>query len=379
MSEYQYYEFQAIDRPLTDTQIREVQACSTRAHITPTSFVNHYNWGDFKGDTKTWMEKYFDAFLYLANWGTRELMFRLPSRLLSLETVRPYCGGDSASVREKAGNIILSFYSEDEEGDDWVEGDGFLSSLISMRAELIRGDLRPLYLGWLLAVQAGELDDEAIEPPVPPGLDDLSAAQESMVEFLRIDDDLLSVAAQASAPLSEMGLKHDEILAWIAKLPSMEKDEVLTRLVVDGEQTLVSELHQRFLKTRSGAAPNLSSSRRTVAELIQSAEAHCKKRKRLEAEKRAQEKARRDREAAIARKKYLDKLAGREPKLWAEVETLVSTKQPKSYDAAVQLLVDLRDLDARATGGDFQGRLAELRTTHARKPSFIERLQKAKI
>lgn len=89
MSEYQYYEFQAIDRPLTDTQIREVQACSTRAHITPTSFVNHYNWGDFKGDTKTWMEKYFDAFLYLANWGTRELMFRLPSRLLSLETVRP--------------------------------------------------------------------------------------------------------------------------------------------------------------------------------------------------------------------------------------------------------------------------------------------------
>jgi hypothetical protein len=46
--------------------------------------------------------------------------------------------------------VILTFASEDEEGGDWVEGDGHLSSLISVRAELGRGDLRALYLGWLL-------------------------------------------------------------------------------------------------------------------------------------------------------------------------------------------------------------------------------------
>jgi len=33
---------------------------------------------------------------------------------------------------------------------DWVEGDGQLSSPISVRAGLGRGDLRALYLGWLL-------------------------------------------------------------------------------------------------------------------------------------------------------------------------------------------------------------------------------------
>ncbi len=49
---------------------------STRAHITPTSFVNTYEWGSFKGDPRRLVERYFDAFLYLANWGTRELMLR---------------------------------------------------------------------------------------------------------------------------------------------------------------------------------------------------------------------------------------------------------------------------------------------------------------
>ena len=44
---------------------------------------------------------------------------------------------------------------------DWVEGDGQLSSLISVRAELGRGDLRALYLGWLLCAQSGDLGRKA--------------------------------------------------------------------------------------------------------------------------------------------------------------------------------------------------------------------------
>jgi hypothetical protein len=63
MSEYQYYEFQAIDRPLTDKQQEELRSYSTRATITRTSFVNDDSWGSFKGDEDAWMEKYFDAFL----------------------------------------------------------------------------------------------------------------------------------------------------------------------------------------------------------------------------------------------------------------------------------------------------------------------------
>ena len=111
MSEYQYYEFQAIDRPLTEREMGELRSYSTRARITPTSFINDYSWGRFKGNENAWMEKYFDAFLYLANWGTRILKLRLPSRLLNLKTARSYCSdaGKTMYVSEKNGKVMLTF------------------------------------------------------------------------------------------------------------------------------------------------------------------------------------------------------------------------------------------------------------------------------
>ena len=77
MSEYQYYEFLAIDRPLTADGMAELRALSTRATITPVSFTNEYNWGDFKGDPDKLMERYFDAHVYVANWMTAIFMVRL--------------------------------------------------------------------------------------------------------------------------------------------------------------------------------------------------------------------------------------------------------------------------------------------------------------
>lgn len=78
MSEYQYYEFVAIDRPLNAQAQAEVGALSTGAEITATRFVNEYHWGDFRGDPNQLMERYYDAHLYFANWGTRRIMLRLP-------------------------------------------------------------------------------------------------------------------------------------------------------------------------------------------------------------------------------------------------------------------------------------------------------------
>jgi len=376
MSEYQYYEFQAIDRPLTVMEMNELRSYSTRARITPTSFVNDYSWGSFKGDADAWMEEYFDAFLYFANWGTRVLKLRLSSRLLAAATARAYCGGDSAFVREKAGETILSFVSEDEEGGDWDEGEGRLSSLISLRAELARGDVRALYLGWLLRAQTGELDHDDTEPPVPPGLGQLSASLESLVEFLRIGGDLLHVAAEASPPIGDTGLDCDEVRLWVGKLPAEEKDELITNLVVNADHAQSAELLQRFLKERPGNGGPATSDR-TVGQLLQAAEAYTTERRRLEAEKLAKEKARREREAAIARETYLDSLVGREAKLWTEVDGLVAMKQPKKYDHAVKILVDLRDLAARGKEGDFGLRIEALRQAQAKKPSFIGRLRKA--
>ena len=158
MSEYQYYEFQAVDNPLTRQQMSELRGYSSRAEITPTRFVNSYNFGSFKGNSEQWMERYFDAHLYFANWGTRILMLRIPERLLEEEALDEYCTKAGLSFYLAAESFILSFTSEVEDYGSY-EGEGALSSILPVRSGLMRGDRRALYLGWLAAVQAGEVDD----------------------------------------------------------------------------------------------------------------------------------------------------------------------------------------------------------------------------
>ena len=82
MSEYQYYEFLAVDRPLREADRTALRALSSRARITSTSFTNSYNWGDFRGDPMELMERWFDLHAYFANWGTYRLMIRLPKDLV---------------------------------------------------------------------------------------------------------------------------------------------------------------------------------------------------------------------------------------------------------------------------------------------------------
>jgi hypothetical protein len=89
MSEYQYYDFRAMDRALTKVEIAELRSVSTRAAITSTSFTNHYEWGDLKANPLKLLEKYFDTFLYVANWGTRDFYLRLPQELADYKYSEP--------------------------------------------------------------------------------------------------------------------------------------------------------------------------------------------------------------------------------------------------------------------------------------------------
>lgn len=367
MSEYQYYEFQAVDRRLTKQEVDELRSHSTRARITATSFVNEYSWGSFRGDEDAWMEKYFDAFLYLANWGTHILKLRLPTRLLDLGTTRQYWG-ESASVHEKNGKTILTFVSEDEEGGEWVEGEGQLSSLISVRSELAGGDLRALYLGWLQCAQNGELDDDDIEPAVPAGLGQLSASLSSFAEFLRVDTDLIDAAAEASSPLIETEPSPREVRDWLAELNVTDKDDLLARLMAGDDAALGSELVQRMRRERANQddPAQAVAERRTVAALLRAREAAADERSRIAAEKTARDRA-----------MQLDRLVGNEPMLWKKVESLIVTKQPKGYEQAVELLADLRDLAARRNLPGFRQQIEALRAAHGAKRTLIARLDEA--
>src|SRR3954471_17391913 len=148
MSEYQYYEFAAIDRPLSVDEQADLRAISTRAQITPTSFVNHYEWGDLKADPRRLVERSFDAFLYLANWGTHRLMFRLPAEVLGRSAtagVEHYLVGDCSTAWRTDGFVVIDLFAEDEDGEydeEWLDGSGLLASIVPVRAEPSAGGCR---------------------------------------------------------------------------------------------------------------------------------------------------------------------------------------------------------------------------------------------
>lgn len=376
MSEYQYYAFQALDRPLSEEQMAELRAISTRAEITPTSFTNVYHWGDLKADPIDLLAKYFDAFLYVANWGTHWLAFRFPGDAVDLDTVKSCAGSDALAMRRASRFVLIEFHSQ-EEPEDWEEGIGWLASLVSLRADLLRGDGRALYLGWLYGVQMGETDLEAREPAVPPGLAELSAPLKALVEFLRLDTDLVTAAACASPSLSKQTAESKAAWqSWVASLDDADKDDLLCR-VAGGDPAVPWELHRRFRQRTDDHGPASAAQpepRRTVRQIVDAAGALTEQRRR----RLAEERARRAREEAAKRKRYLQDLATREDSVRAEIEALIDSKQQAKYDRAVQLLTDLRDAAALSDAEtDFNVYTTDLRRLHARKTSLIHRLDKA--
>jgi hypothetical protein len=167
----------------------------------------------------------------------------------------------------------LTFLCDEEPDGEWLEGEGHLSALLQIRNELAEGDLRSLYLGWLMGVQSGELKASEKEPPVPPNLQDLSGPQANLADFLRLDADLLAAAARNSPRAKVEAANRQELASWIASLPVSEKDEILVRLIAGEEVRLGMELKSRFRRKCDPKNCDAVVKARTVSELLAAADA----------------------------------------------------------------------------------------------------------
>jgi hypothetical protein len=390
VSEYQYYEFLAVDRPLSKAEVAQVRALSTRADITATRFVNEYHWGNFRGDATKLVEELYDAHLYFANWGSRRLLLRLPAAVLPAKTASVYALDESLSVRTRKGHTLLDFCPESDDGGeaDWeAMASWTLSVFIGLRAELAAGDLRPLYLAWLAGLGVWELadDDEEeyareVEPPVPAGLGTLTGAQQALAEFLRVDPDLLSVAAQASAAETEPRVDRKRLASFIAELPAAEKDTLLFNAAMGSEPRPGAQLLARYREAATGYQDTAPEVRRNAAHLLDAA--HARRTGRLERERAAREadERRRVEAAEASRDDRLDHLARNAEQTWGTVEDLIARKNSSAYDRASVLLDDLRAAHART--GDttaFEERAGRLREAHRGKPALMRRFDEIGI
>lgn len=314
---------------------------------------------------------YYDAMLYLANWGSRQLMFRFPKALVNVAEWQQYKVAtqayppDAVGVHTQGEYVILDIRLYEEEGFGWVEGEGWLDSLVSLRDALLQQDYRLLYLAWLKGVTlAHSVDGETQEPPIPPGLRTLSPALESFIELFGLDEDLVQAAAEPSGVLDE-GVSDGDLRRAIVRLPAEERNAFLLRLA-RGEPHL-----SLALKKRLGVLRHVPQGEpigcRTVGALFAAAEI-LRERRRTE-----------DASAAEARRlAELKALTGQEDEAWREVDVLIQRSQAKAYAEAVRLLKKLQDLaDYRSQQSAFEERLGQIRDRYSRRSALMRGFREA--
>jgi hypothetical protein len=372
MSEYQRYEFMTSDRPLTPAQLDAVDALSSHIEASSTHALIEYYWGDFKHDPIDVLHKFFDGFLYWANWGAPELAFRFPHGILPVDLIDGYDLDDFVTFTRYPDYDILDIHFGEMEGpDEWIEYD--LGSLIAIRDELMEGDLRALYIVWLASqcMRGGydeEEDEEISVPPVPPAFGTLSAAQQALAELLQVPQELLvATARHSNAAVSSTG---DDIAAWVKLLPADRRNDYLVRLARNEpglSRRLVKEL--RELGQDKTTATSSTGEHVTYAMLL--AESKTIK-AQLEREKREQER--------VARQRHLQDIRDHQDEHWQQVDLAVMRSSGAGYDEAVRLLIELREVaDQFKETQEFQERFRTWVRPHLRRPALVKRLRDRKF
>jgi hypothetical protein len=378
MSEYQYYEFLAIDRPLTAQEMRVLRALSTRARITPVSFSNEYNWGDFKGNPDKLMERYFDAHVYVANWMTAIFKVRVPAETLAKGTVEAMAASEALDFKTTKSHWIITWRLEESENYERFgqeDGRGWMARLAPVRDELLRGDLRSLYIGWLAAVSREAMDDGEMEPISVNGLGQLTSAQQALAEFLEVDEDLLAGAGMSSPASQGEEVSQKEMDAWINDLPRDEAKAVLKQVLSGQGQQAERTVKSRFAAWRRGLGGDGSgATKRSIGELRGNAHAV----ERIRVEEKRHEKMQQEVKRRKERDAYLRNLSRDFPGAWKSVLRTVERGLGSAYDEACRALVDLSEAyTVHASNKRFQEELKKFMADHVRRKALVQRLMKA--
>jgi hypothetical protein len=327
-----------------------------------------YNYGDFRKEPEDAVEKYFDAMIYFANWGTRRLLLRLPAEAVDAKALKPYLldddwGEDYIRLDRRGDCYLLDIYYYNEEGGGWVETDDFdIDELVPLRDDILDGDYRALYLAWATFTQHAGQDFDFPAPPVPPNLQKMTPALKAFAAFLEIDEDLLAAAQSASPGRAALQADYAQLLR---QLPENERLEWLSRLLA-GELRLDFKLRKHLEKLVPAAlGPELPAL--TPAGL-----------QALVSEKAKAREAKAAAEARAAFEQKMQGLAGREEALWKSVSDNLLHSNAKAYDYATEILKDLRDLAEYQNRQDgFRARMENLGQEYGRRPALVNRWVKA--
>jgi hypothetical protein len=385
MSEYQFYQFKTVNRSLSKTAQADVDTWSSRGDVSSTTATFTYSYSSFRQNPEKCLLQYFDMYLYFASYGTRQIMFKFPKKILDLNILKQYEYADDERhllVRVVGDDVLIDMEENLQDSEETYGYESTLGNIKSLWNDIVQGDYRCLYVTWLhfASLNAGvnaDLDDDEYDaeeddedlnnqdmPPVPAGLKQIDGSLTEFMSFWGVSEDLVAAAAQLS-PVKV--LPEVDFQTAIARLSDAEKSKYLLRFAQD-EPTVKNEL-LKHLKSLSG---NLTQTRIMPQMTIQDV---------LDLEtKITQARLKQEKDAAAAKRQAeLEKMVPKEPQMWNQVQAELDLKRASGYDKAVALLVDLKALNAMLGKNDlFNSKMQAIRTNYISKV-FHERLVRAKL
>ncbi|MFH2091313.1 MAG: hypothetical protein ABIJ31_03020 [Pseudomonadota bacterium] len=249
--------------------------------------------------------------------------------------------------------------------------------LAPVRDELLRGDLRSLYIGWPAAVTGDGMADHETEPLSVCGLGSLTSSQQALAEFLEVDPDLLAGAGIGNPAAQDQEMSQNKMDEWIDGWPIDAMKAVMKQLLEGKGQQAERSLKSRFVAwQRSLQDDKVQAPRRTVGELRN----NVRKTKQIRLEREKHDQKQQEIKRCKEREVYLKNLANNFPKMWKSVQYSVERGSGLGYDEACCSIVDIKD--AYMLLGNqkhFQQELKKFMEKHLRRKALIERLVKAGI
>ncbi|MBK1880246.1 hypothetical protein [Pelagicoccus mobilis] len=340
MSEYQCYQFDAINRALSTTQRKAVGKLSSHISVGHSSAVVEYHYSSFKHDPIKVLRQYFDLFTYESNWGTQRLAFRFDKAAINLETIATYEIGQSIQIIETDDQVIIDCYFEEnwdtDARYDYYDDCPYTGSRFTdFYEELLEDDLRSLHILWLKAAEA--YDELENEPSIPAGLAQLDDTHLDLVNFIGLDHDLLYTAQSLSKPKRKReSSQSDELEALLPKLTAQEAQHLLRNLLKKNPQSaraeLVTELRRKTKKQKRTEHHPLTATP-PFSQLQKQAQSAKAERERLaELERQKQERL------------YFAKLQSNRALMWAKAAEFIERKKTKYYEYAIHTLNALKQL-----------------------------------
>lgn len=371
MSEYQHYEFHAIDKPLNSEDLDSVREMSSRVQLSPRKAVFTYSYSDFRYDEEEVLVDYFDFMLYIANWGSKRIMMKFPPELVDYEFLRKYSISVISSydqdirIFNKSGYVILDISYSEEDGLGWIDEDDYGYDFLNIRSEIMKGDYRSLFIIWLRFLEdlyeSGEFDlDYSFEPRlIPSDLLHISSSGYAAKEFYEVNQDWLDVMRSYSHQGSEKTIDYE---AEILKMPKDKMIEYMQMILQDE-----SNLKIRLIKELKGENRDGEDLFDSIKLLEIGEKAEKIKQERLGIEQK--KKARKELEQMKNIRQNTDRIAG-------EIIENIEQGNSKRYKFALSKIMELKAMnDYFDTGKHFEVFLSQIVSRYSRKSAFIRMLK----